>query len=392
VGFGIDLRARSRKPRTGLRALLGGKPPDAREVGERLVRLARRTFRGQIIDATPRRLTLRLHPAAPPVRLAVLPDGELELRADTTAIGPGYHAEVLARLAPLIEEIEYVLDDAPGDPIADMTAWLATELREGARLISMPTDRCFVVDAPVLTAMGPRDEAWREAVLAEPTRGLDAFAWPRRGRGREALSRALLAMWLDVPWREPLDEDERALLERVDADLAEAWRADDQLALPWAAWSELLDWLGADDAHARDVRRRAGTARSEIGYRRYAMDIELSGGWVIELGGAYVGRWDDDTTRWWATDGDRVVEFTSLTARDETDSDRLLEVAPALHPVIERFADGRRRGRAERYEEEGVHIVHGIMTCAPHVAILTCKGSATDEAWALDTWRSLRNL
>jgi len=28
---------------------------------------------------------------------------------------------------------------------------------------------------------------------------------------------------------------------------------------------------------------------------------------------------------------------------------------------------------------------------APHVAILTCKGKPTDDAWALATWRSLRN-
>jgi hypothetical protein len=31
------------------------------------------------------------------------------------------------------------------------------------------------------------------------------------------------------------------------------------------------------------------------------------------------------------------------------------------------------------------------MARAPHVAILTCKGAISDEPWALDAWRSLRN-
>jgi hypothetical protein len=69
----------------------------------------------------------------------------------------------------------------------------------------------------------------------------------------------------------------------------------------------------------------------------------------------------------------------------------LLEVAPEVHPVIERIADDTRRGRAEAYVDGGIHIVHGLMACAPHVAILTCKGSKADEEWALATWRSLRN-
>src|SRR5262245_52592779 len=108
--FGIERRARSRKARTGLRALLGGKPPHAREVGERLVRLPGRMCQDAAIDASPKRITLSLHPVAPPVRLLVLPEGDLELRAETSGIGPGYHADVAQRIAPILEELEYVWD------------------------------------------------------------------------------------------------------------------------------------------------------------------------------------------------------------------------------------------------------------------------------------------
>jgi hypothetical protein len=391
VSFGVDVRARTRKSHRGLRALLG-KAPDAREVGDRLVRLARRAFKGSIVDATTRRVTFQLHPNAPPGRIAVLPEGDLEIKALTSAVGPGYHAEILARLAPILEELDYVIEGDESDPQTRMTAWLADELRDGARLIGMPIDRCFRLDEPVLTSMGPRDAAWRDAVLADPKRGADAFAWWERGPGREALSRALLAMWLEVPWREPLDDAETTLLERVDADLAAAHGADRTLAMPWRAWAELLDWLGADDEHAESVRKRAKSAPATppIGYRRYAMDVEVAGGWLLVLGGAFVSHWDDD--RWWATDGDRVVELTTLTAGGETDSQQLLEVAPPVHPVIERIVEDTRCGRAEVSDDGDVHIVTGLMAAAPHVAILTCKGRASDHDWALATWRSLRNV
>jgi hypothetical protein len=74
----------------------------------------------------------------------------------------------------------------------------------------------------------------------------------------------------------------------------------------------------------------------------------------------------------------------------EGDPDKLIDVAPPLHPVVERLSDGARRGRAEAYDEDAVHIVHGLIAVAPHMAILTCKGTARDEPWALATWRSLR--
>ena len=384
MGFGIDRSARSRKAKGGLRALLG-KAPDAKEVGERLARLARRMFKSEVADATAKRVTLALHPGAPPVRIAVLPSGDLEVKAVTSTVGPGYHRDVLARLVPLLDELEYVWANDEEAADTALLAWLADELRAGTRLVGMP-ERIFKIDAPVLTPLGPRDRAWVDAVLADPARGADAFPWWSDGAGHRERSRALLAMWHEVPWREPVDDAERALMERVDADLAAARKAG--LDVPWAEWAELRMFIGADlDA---EIRARAGDAEPTIGYRRHPMEVELSGGWTIELGGAFVGHWEEGDARWWATDGDRVVEFSSLTADAETDSAKLLAVAPEHHPVIERVADAARCGRAEAYEDDGVHVVHGLMAAAPNVAIMTCKGTPADQAWALATWRSLR--
>lgn len=384
MAFGIDRIARSRKAKSGLKSLFG-KAPDAKEVGERLVRLAKRMFKSEVADASAKRITLALHPAAPPVRIAVLPDGDLEVKAVTSTVGPGYHADVTRRLGPLLDELEYVWA-SDEEPARDaMLTWLAGELAAGTRLIGMP-ERVFQIDAPVLTPLGPRDRAWIEAVIADPSHGADAFAWVKEGPGQLERSRALLAMWHEVPWREPLDDAERNLLERVDNDLAAAHKAG--LDVPWAEWAELRVLRGEDvDA---ELRERAGDTEPAIGYRRHPMEVELSGGWTIELGGAFVGHWEDEDARWWATDGDRVVEFSSLTAGDETDSAKLLAVAPERHAVIERLAEPARCGRAEAYDDDGVHVVHGLMAAAPNVAIMTCKGAPDDEAWALATWRSLR--
>ena len=391
MGFGIRRRARSRKAKAGLRTLLG-KAPEAREVGTRLGWLARRMLKDAVLDIGPRRVTVGFHPAAAPVRIAVLPDGDLEVRGDTATIGPGYHARVIAALAPLLDELEFVWAEPEPDPQRATLDWLAGELRAGATRIGMPAERTFVVDAPVLTALGPRDAAWREAVLADPARGADAFAWWDSGPGTDERSRALLAMWLDVPWREPLDDGERKLMGQVDVDLAAALRANPALPLPYAAWAELLELLGSPEAaRIARLRERAAGDTAPVGYRRYPMEIEVSGGWTLVLPGMFTGHWEDDETRWWATDGDRLVELTTLTIAEPADSAQMLATAGEQHPVIDRFVDGDRHGRAEAQTVDGVRVVHGLVARAPHVAILTCKGKPADEDWALATWRSLRN-
>src|SRR4051812_7252468 len=166
VGYGISRRARSRKARAGLRALLG-RAPDAKEVGDRLARLAPRMLGDALRDTSAKRVTLDIHPAAGPVRIAVLPDGDLEVTAETSAIGPGYHAYVLAQLAQVLDELDYAWTDADEDPRAAITAWLARELAGGMTRWGIPAERRFKLDASVLTPMGPRDAAWRDAVIAD---------------------------------------------------------------------------------------------------------------------------------------------------------------------------------------------------------------------------------
>lgn len=390
MGFGIDRRARSRKGRGLFR-----RAPDPREIGERVGRLIRRVMKdgveraGWSKDKGRYIVDLRMIADAPLATLAVEAGADLTLQGDAAPLGPGYYVELVARLAPLLDELDYVWTDPVELPATQVAAcaWLAGELRAATPVrFGVPDTRRFRIDAAALTPLGPRDAAWRDAVLADPALAADAFPWWDTGPGRAELARALSAMWLEVPWREPLDADERDLMQRVDDDLRAARKADARLALPWAAWRELLGHLGIDD---EDVSEKAAAVpAAPIGYRRHDLEIELSGGWSVTLPGAMVGHWEDDGERYWATDGDRALEFTSFTAGDETDSDRLLAVAPEKHGVIARHSEGAYRGRAEAFDENDVHVVVGLMTCAPHVGILTCKGG--DDVWALALWRTLR--
>lgn len=340
-----------------------------------------------VVDASPRRVTLEFHPAAGPVRIVVLPDGDLEVRGETSAVGPGYHAYVVAQLAPVLAELDFGWTEDELDPRTAMCAWLAREIEGGAKRFGVPAELDFQIDAALLTPLGPRDRAWCDAVLADPLRAADAFAWWDDGPGQLERSRALLAMSLEVPWREPLDREERSLMTGVDRDLKAARKK--SLDVPNAEWAELLGHLGEDD-RAAEVRARAGNEVATLGYRRHPISVELDAGWRFVLGGSFVGSWEDD--RYWATDGDHLVEVTCLSTSGEHDSATLLAVAPEKHPVIERIDEAERCGRAEVYDEGDVHIVHGLMAGTPEVAIMTCKGPRADEAWALATWRSLRRI
>jgi hypothetical protein len=406
--------ARSTRARRGVRSLLGGAPPAA-EVVAQLGRLGPRLFGVAAIDDEAaaededpelRAFGYALAPHAEPVRVAVRASGDVVITARTSTLGPGYHVAVAHRLARLAEELELawlepsplLLPTARGAIEAAHVGWLAARLRAGLgrtrTRIALGDAPHFHLEAPIHTPLGPRDEAWRTAVLADARAGRDAFPWWGEGPVAQASGRALRAMWCEVPWREPLDDDERALLARVDADLrvvlAAGWTGDGVIEPPWAAWAELQGWLGLDDAVVEEVARRAGDDEAAIGYRRWPMTMALSGGWTARLPGDVMTGLADDGAGLWATNGVVAIEFVSVTAVGQRDAAALLATAPERHPVCARHDGGGRYGRVERQIDGEVHLWHAMMAAPEAVALLTLKGAAADEAWALDVWRSLR--
>lgn len=376
MSFRLARRARHRnargdgKGKGGLRGLFGAKAPEAAELAERIGKLAPRVFGRSAVTVKPGRVLVRLHPDAPAVTIQITPEAELEITAETLRLGPGYHVHVLGKLAPILEELElgWVADpDDPGDQLfaiqEAMAEHVAEQLAAGAREFGMPKAHpTFVLEAAVLTPLGPRDAAWRAAVIQDPLHCADAFPWWDSGKGSEPRSRALLALWHRAPPREPLDDDERELFARIDEDLEAAQQA---------------------GATIPDLAERA-----RIGYRHHAVWTGRDA-WTMALPGTFVAHHEADSDRWWATDRERVVELLVYEIPDKS-SEALLAIAPAATTVLATEVSGTRHARADATTASGIHSVIGIVADAPHVAILTCRSEHADPAWALALWRSLR--
>jgi hypothetical protein len=387
VGFGISRRARSKRAKGGLRALFG-RAPDAKEVGTRLSLLAKRVLDREIIaELTTRRMTLDLHPEALPIKVQVLPDGDIEVTGDTARLGPGYHRTISPILTPLLEEMDFVWADEEPDPRTAMPAWLSKYLAGGKRSFGLSKEMQFKIDAAVLTPMGPRDAAWRDAVIEDPAKSRDAFAWWDDGAGQGELAAALIGMWLRCPWREPLDTDERDTMMAIDGALRAARKLDSSLPIPYAEWAQVRTYLGASKDRIENLVEQAGGAAPTIGYRRFALEVAVDA-WRLDVPGSFVA--NDEEEKYWATDGDRLVELVTITTDGAQSSQQLLDVAPEHHPVVERLDDSGRHGRAEIEADGDVKVLHGIMASTPHVALLTCKTNTGDIEWARDVWRSLR--
>jgi hypothetical protein len=280
-------------------------------------------------------LFLALHPSAEDVEIVDAGGGTLLATAKTSTTGPGYHAY----LCDLMDAVAHdcgITWQPPDDEAFDETgyfharddaalenefvAWLgglAGMLLETAAkggtgfVVSMPIDVRFECDAFLTTPVGPRSVEWTREVATNPRLGLDIFPWWERGKGAKcALGRALCHMWVDVPWRPPVDDSERLLLSCIDALLASAQGEDPGLALPVTEWMEIrADLRSEGDAGAPAVRR------GNIGYRRRVTWNALSGGWSLRAPGGFVGRFDEDGT-WSAFDGQRTLWFSSFRVGD----------------------------------------------------------------------------
>jgi hypothetical protein len=246
VGFPFELRAKSRKGKGLFR-----KAPDPRDITERFGRLLRRMHKDAVVGKK-----LVINNVA--VTMTVTDEAELVATGDC-GLGPGFVADVVGKLAPILDELDYVWTE-PFDLAAcqaKLRSELADQVQKGQTRFGVPGGRKFRIDTPILTALGPREASWATYE--------DAFPWWETGPGRQALARALVAMWLEVPWREPLDGDERELMKQVDEDLRAAHEA--KLAVPWDAWQELLAHLGIEDEVVEE-NARGSVPQQRIGYRR----------------------------------------------------------------------------------------------------------------------------
>lgn len=374
-------------------------------------------------------LLAQLHPAAESVEFE-LTDAGLQVGTSTSTVGPGYHRALCALLHDAAahlglrwrsaeededtgDETEFFFTGDAARVDAEMLTWLgavAAHLREaldrGAThlALAMPTDRQYLIDAAVLTALGPRDAAWIDAIAADPARGVDFFAWWADGAGA-LLGRALALAWSEVPWRAPLDDAERATMQEVAELLARAWSRDPTLAYPFREWLELLDCLADTSPASQHLRATLGSLAARatgprIGYRRHDQIVHLPGSWTIRVPGSLRENFEDGT--WSAHDDGRTVWVTSFAVDgnlgaggDAADAAALLEhkLPPGERLTLQ---VGRRVGVASLHktEEDGTALWCLQAQSALPGMLAMCSIYFEDEAhraWAIATWHSLEN-
>lgn len=379
------------------------------------------------------RLAVQLHPAAPDLLLAAPEPGRLTAAAETAGVGPGYHTFTSRLLERLGQELD--VDWTPTDEVAGgeavggqplaletvdpstatrpevervQLAWLRAMLdaASGARTgttsyLGTPAWARYRVDAPLATALGPRDREWLAKAMADPRVAIDVWPWYLdTTNARYLLNRALCLMWTEIRWRPPATEEEMHVADEVLGLLRQAYPLDPSLPFPWQAWQDLLVLRGAEDPMARLIGERAARAAPDdppIGYRRHEVTI-VHEGWQLVVPGSFAERRSDD--EWWGGEaGRRITVAATETGRDGRPMSAeafLAEVAGHLGTeVLNHRADGGLIGRARLEVDPSSGVQVGVLD---GYSAVTGRGAAIrvefddpdDWQWALDMWRSLR--
>jgi hypothetical protein len=260
--------------------------------------------------------------------------------------------------------------------------------------VGMAPEHTFRTDGFATTALGPRDRAFFERIVADRTAGTALFAWWSDGPDADFYrDRALARMWTEVRWRAPLDDADRETLAAVDRDLQRAAGAG-AADIPWAAWDELRAFLGRQPAERAPDAAAAATP-TQIGYRRGLVGFRYHD-WMLDVPGS-MGETD--------IDGDRVVYDETANIRISTfePSADAPDASPAEAILAYGLMDGRlaavidddrvvgwASGRKLEGDEAGFHVLQGLAAAPGALAFVTISHAATRADWAAATFRSLR--
>jgi hypothetical protein len=357
-------------------------------------------------------LRVAFHPAAPDVVLVASDLGQVTVAAETAAAGPGYHrfvGRIVERLG-----LELAIDWATGDddfafaPRAVVEraylGWLGPILaqarnarRRGATGIHLgtPLGTRFTFEGAIATALGPRDDAWLDAAIADPRVAIEITPWWLDATDAHyLLNRALTLMWLEVRWRKPAVDGEAEVLDEVHRSLSRAYPLEPGLPYPWHAWAEVAAYRGIEDGMTRQVLARtqgAAPPTPPIGYRRDPVTISHEG-WALEIPGSFAERRTDE--EWWGGGTGRGVTLAAVATGDLPPMSFLVQVAGDLGPEALTHREGEVHAKARITSDASSGLEVGVLD---GFAAVTGSGAAiritfddpADWQWALDMWRSL---
>jgi hypothetical protein len=390
------------------------------EYGDAVRSMTRRALEGGEAE-----LSVALHPAAPNLVISAGESGRVALTAETETMGPGYHRFIGRLVERMGDDLSIAWDRGEPDPGAlldnagttftDRVAteraylgWLGQTLmkarasraagRPGIQ-VGIPGTTRYTFDGAIATVLGPRDDAWLDAAVADTRVATDITPWWADATDGQALvNRALTMMWLDVRWRAPAIKEERELMDEVHRTLTRAYPTDPTLPYPWRAWAELIEFRNIDDPMSRQVLVRAereGGDAAPIGYRRAPVTIRHEG-WALEIPGSYAERRTPE--EWWG--GGLGRNITLAAVQTATDGGAMSAQAFVDHvggdlgpDAIDHRAGGV-IGRAKLSSDTSSGLEVGVLdgysaVVGSGAAIRIVFDDPSDWQWALDMWRSL---
>jgi hypothetical protein len=377
-----------------------------------------RSSRRQVRPTGEVRLLIDFHPAASPVAIVASETGQVDVTTEAVFAGPGYHRFVGRVLERLGQELSIEWPAPSDDPSAaaifsdrattehEYLGWLgpaladvraARRLGTGLQHFGTPSGVTYSVGGALATVLGPRDEAWLDAAIADSRLAVDiAPWWADATDGRYLLNQALVLMWLEIRWRRPALEGEAELFDEVHRLLSRAYPIDPDLPYPWTAWAELASLRGIDDPMARQAAARAERHEEPpgppIGYRRLPVRISHAG-WVLEdVPGSFAERRSDG--EWWGGGVGRSITLAAVDTGAMSGQGFLDQVATDLGgDVLEHHAGpvvGRGRLTSDESSGVAVGVVEGYSAVAGSgAAIRIVFDDPADWQWALETWRGL---
>ena len=377
-----------------------------------------RSIQRQIKPTGEERLLVDLHPATAPVAIAVSESGQVDVTREANFAGPGYHRFVGRVLERLGQELSIEWPAPSEDPAAAVTfsdratterdylSWLGSALADvqaarrlgsGLQHLGTPSGVTFSIGGALATVLGPRDDAWLDAAMADPRLAIDMVPWWADATdARSLLNQALVLMWIEIRWRRPAIEGEAESLDEVHRLLSRAYRLDPSLSYPWTAWAEAVTLRGVDDPMARQVIARAEGDRERegppIGYRRLPVRISHEG-WVLDgIPGSFAERRTDE--EWWGGGAGRGITLAAIDTGPMSAEAFLDQVATELGPdVLDHRAGpivGRARLTSDASSGVAVGVVEGFSAVPGSGAVIRIVfDDPADWQWALETWRGL---
>jgi hypothetical protein len=377
-----------------------------------------RSILRQIKPTGEERLLVDFHPAAAPVAIVVSESGQVDVTMEAVYAGPGYHRFVGRVLERLGQELSIEWPAPFDDPSAavsfsdrgatehDYLGWLGTALADvraarrlgsGLQHLGTPSGVTYSIGGALATVLGPRDDAWLDAAIADPRHAIDIVPWWADATdGRSLMNQALVLMWLEIRWRRPALDGEAATFDEVHRLLSRAYPLDPDLPYPWTAWAELATLRGIDDPMARQAIARAERDGEPpgppIGYRRLPVRISHEG-WVLEgVPGSFAERRTDE--EWWGGGAGRGITLAAIDTGTMSAEAFLDQVAAGLGPdVLDHRAGpivGRGRLTSDASSGVAVGVVEGFSAVpGSGAAIRIVFDDPADWQWALETWRGL---